>query len=772
MSTPLHVLILEDDPYDAELEIATLEENGYLCQWERVDNRADFLAHLTPPVVYHLILADYNLPDFDGLTALRLFLEHDLDIPFILVSGTVGEETAIESLKAGATDYVLKDRLARLGPVVKRALQQKAERRGRQRAEEAARLANVQLQQLIHSIDGIVWEAEAETFAFTFVSAQAERLLGYPTSQWVEEPTFWVDHIHPDDRDEAVEYCGSATKAGQDHEFEYRMITKDGRIIWLHDVVTVEVKDNEVVKLRGIMVDTTERRRAAEALRASEEKYRTLFEHLPIPVFTKNRQGVYTSSNAENQKYWATNPIGLTDAELFEPEIAAAIVAADRRVMELDDPVTIEERLVNTPLGDRQVLSRKVPLRDGNGHIIGILGASLDITKRKQLEEQLRLAQKMEAIGQLTAGIAHDFNNLLTAINGFAELIQLKLSSDDPLSKMIAKISDSGQRAANLINQLMTFSRKQIVEPRVLDLNEVVNQTDKMLRHIIGEHIALKTTLSSDLWQIEVDPTQCEQVIVNLAVNARDAMPNGGNLIISTINTVLTDSDVADQVETEAGEYVCLTFTDTGTGMNKAVQARIFEPFFTTKEMGQGTGLGLATVYGIVKQNKGDIHIYSEEGKGTTFKIYLPRTTRVQVPQRHPDVSLEIPTGDETILLVEDAEGVRDLALRVLQMQGYTVLEARNGAEALQLASQYTNSIHLLLTDVVMPGQSGKDLAEKLSESWPNLQVLYMSGYTDDAIAHHGVLDSGVAFLQKPFTSITLARKIRQVLDSPLHGMP
>jgi nitrogen-specific signal transduction histidine kinase/CheY-like chemotaxis protein len=392
------------------------------------------------------------------------------------------------------------------------------------------------------------------------------------------------------------------------------------------------------------------------------------------------------------------------------------------------------------------------------------LSSGDDITEQLKLEEQLRQAQKMEAIGQLTAGIAHDFNNLLTAINGFAELMQLEMRADDPLRDSVNKILSSGRRAGDLVRQLLAFSRKQIFEPQVLNLNYVVTGMEKMLRRVIGEHIHMETVLSPDLWPVKVDPAQIEQVIVNLAVNARDAMPSGGRLTVETANVTLDASYAAYHLEAQPGDYVLITVSDTGIGMTDEVKAHLFEPFFTTKEVGKGTGLGLATVYGIVKQSGGHIWVYSEEGEGTTFKIYLPRATSVARPAGGLGGVKDVPGGEETILVVEDNDEVRDLTRRMLAGQGYTMLEARNGQEALQISAGYTCSIHLLLTDIVMPGISGKDLAQQLSQARPGLKVLFMSGYSDIAFGHHQGVETD-NFLQKPFSPMDLARKVRAVLD-------
>jgi PAS domain S-box-containing protein len=406
------------------------------------------------------------------------------------------------------------------------------------------------------------------------------------------------------------------------------------------------------------------------------------------------------------------------------------------------------------------------PVRNEGGDIVNYVAVQRDVTRELQMEEQLRQSQRMEAIGQLTAGIAHDFNNLLTAINGFAELIQQQVSPDSPAYEMTGKILRSGQHAAELIRQLLAFSRKQVIQPQTLNLNTTVDNVDKMLQRIISETIEVDIVLAPDLWPIEADPAQMEQVVINLVVNARDAMPDGGKLTIETANVFLDDDYIANHLGAELGEHILLSVSDTGYGMSEEVQAHIFEPFFTTKEVSEGTGLGLSTVFGIVKQNGGNIWVYSEEGMGATFKIYLPRAEKAVVSSSQPDRANDLPRGTETILLVEDETMVRELAAQALRWQGYTILEAPNGPEALRLAKEHHKEIHLLLTDVVMPQMSGKVLADQMGDLYPSIKVLFTSGYTDKAIVNHGVLTSDIMFIQKPFSPIDLTRKVREVLDS------
>jgi PAS domain S-box-containing protein len=406
------------------------------------------------------------------------------------------------------------------------------------------------------------------------------------------------------------------------------------------------------------------------------------------------------------------------------------------------------------------------------GKMTGVVEYVRNITEKKQAEEalhrseeQLRQAVKMEAVGRLAGGVAHDFNNILTAITGYSELLLMNLPPGDPQRQEVEDIRQAAERAASLTRQLLAFSRKQVLQPRRLDLNRVVGDMDKMLRRIIGEDIDLVTVLGENLGTVQADPGQIEQVVMNLAVNARDAMPHGGKLTLETANVDLDPAYAEEHLEVQAGPYVMLAVSDTGIGLDPESKAHLFEPFFTTKEMGKGTGLGLSTVYGIIKQSGGLIWVYSEPGKGTTFKIYLPRLEGAAAVTEGVPAPASSDRGTETILLVEDEDLVRQVARRILERYGYTVLAAASGQQALDLSRQHAGPIHLMLTDVVMPGMSGQEIREDLQSKRPEMEVLFMSGHTENAIVHHGVLDEGTAFIQKPFKHEVLARKVREVLD-------
>lgn len=405
------------------------------------------------------------------------------------------------------------------------------------------------------------------------------------------------------------------------------------------------------------------------------------------------------------------------------------------------------------------------PILIRDAEVIGLSKISHDITKMKLLEAQFRQAQKMEAVGTLAGGVAHDFNNLLTIINGYSEMLMNQLPNDDPMWELLVEIHKAGERAANLTRQLLAFSRKQMLEPIVLNLNTIVSDTEQMLRRLIGEDIILTVVLDPTLRPVRADPGQIQQVLMNLAVNARDAMPQGGRLTIETRHRVLDDRYRLMHPQTLPGEYSTVVVTDTGTGMDAATKARIFEPFFTTKGERKGTGLGMAVVHGVVRQSGGEIEVYSELGKGTAFNVYFPVAKEALLPGKPSSGVMKMPTGTETILLVEDEDAVRALSRHILQSCGYTVIEARDGVEAIRVAQGHDGSIHLVVSDVVMPLLGGRQLAEQLEATRPGLKILFLSGYTDDAVIRHGILQAETAFLQKPFSPAALAQKVRSVLD-------
>jgi len=448
------------------------------------------------------------------------------------------------------------------------------------------------------------------------------------------------------------------------------------------------------------------------------------------------------------------------------PEDVPRINAAVEGSLQNGLPYFIQHRVIRPDGSERVVEERSTVLRDPAGRPIRMVGTVLDVTERQRLEEQLRQAQKMEAVGRLAGGVAHDFNNLLTAILGSSELLLGRLGPDHPERVEAEEIRKAAMWAADLTRQLLAFSRQQVLDPQLFDLSAAVTKMDKMLRRLIRADITFRTHLASDLGPVRADPGQIGQVIMNLVVNACDAMPDGGTLTIETANVEVGAGHEQDQVPAP-GAYVVLTVSDTGLGMDATTRAHIFEPFFTTKERGKGTGLGLSTVYGIVQQSEGYVSLESEPGRGTTFKVYLPRIdSRVEAAAAGA-VRAAPQGGAETILVVEDQEPVRRLTRKILETKGYAVLAAADGPEALRVAQHHAGAIHVLVTDVVMPGMSGREVGRRLSAERPGMRVLYLSGHADDSIVRHGVLEPGLAFLQKPFTPDTLARRVRDLLDAP-----
>jgi hypothetical protein len=642
LKRPIRVLHLEDSPADADIIRHRLEIEGVWCDIALANSRESFDAALVRES-FDLVLCDYNLSGYDGVSALKRAREVQPDAPVIIISGSVGEDEAVNCLHKGATDYLLKQHLERLAPAVRRAIQEAEERGKRRQAEEA-------LQQRERRLSSI-YEAVADTLFYL----EVEKDGGY---RFVSVNPAFV----------------SATGL----EYDY----------------VVGKRVDEVIP--------------ESALDLALENYRKAIRERRIVRWEETTQ------------YPKGKLIG---------EVSVA------------------------------------PVFNMAGNCTHLVGAVHDLTERRELEAQLRQAQKMESVGQLAGGIAHDFNNLLTVINGMAELA-LEQVSDQQIQKDLREIRHAGERAAALTRQLLAFSRKQILQPEILDLNVTVAEMASMLRRLLGEDVDLVITPAPAPATVKADRGQVEQVIANLAVNARDAMTSGGTLTIEVRSVEIDNEyDRARGVVPKPGPYAALSITDTGCGMNEATLRHVFEPFFTTKGPGKGTGLGLSTVYGIVKQSGGFIGMKSEVGAGTCFSIHLPHVTEAASSRRSSPNTM--PTrGSETVLIVEDVVGLRHLIARTLESAGYTALTAASGDEALSMLEEHQEPVHLMLTDVVMPGIGGHDLAQRLTQTRPMMKVLYMSGYTDDVIVRHGVLEERMPFISKPFGTLELIRTVRQVLDA------
>jgi two-component system cell cycle sensor histidine kinase/response regulator CckA len=650
MSIPLRLLLVEDSEDDVFVIEQHLRRGGYEPISRRVDDASSMRSALRAST-WDIVLSDCSMPRFGAPDALAILKEMKLDIPFIIVSGTIAEETAVAAMRAGANDFVLKDKLGRLGPAVEREIREHEVRQAHRRAENELRASEARYRVLFDRSPIPMWVYDIETLAFLAVNEAAVDQYGYRRDEFMTMTTEAFRSSEP-----PIPGATAFVDPSLSREGGCLHRKKDGT------TMTVEIKTHDFdfegrAARLAVVNDMTERVRATDALRVAEE--------------------------------------------------------------------------------------------------------------------QLRQAQKMEAVGRFAGGVAHDFNNLLSVVLSYASLLLGDMERANPMRQDLQEIENAGKRAADLTRQLLTFSRQQVLQPQTLDLNDVMAGVSKMLRRIVGEDVELLTFCAPSIGNIHADRGRIEQVIMNLVVNARDAMQHGGKLTIETGNVVLDEAYASRHLGSKAGPHVMLAVSDTGVGMDRATQARIFEPFFTTKGRGKGTGLGLSTVFGIVQQSGGTIWVYSEPGRGTTFKIYFPRAgetaTRERASSVPPAVTMR---GWETILLVEDDEQVRVVARDILRRSGYRVLEASNAGEAF-LVCEREGEIHLLLTDVVLPRTSGSEMADRLRSTRPTMKVLFMSGYTGEAVVRHGLLGSRLPFLQKPLTPESLVRFVRQVLDdAPLVTPP
>lgn len=633
------ILIVEDRPEDRELVEHELQKAKVLFVSRGVDNREAFLKELkefSPDIV----LSDFALPQFDALEAMAVLRHYLPEVPFILVTGAQSEEVAVECMKRGADDYILKSTLKRLPSAVLNAVKARDIRRQKEEAEENLRGQEAQVRLIAEHSRDLIYLLDQKG-QFTYASPSFERSLGLSPKDLVGRKGFTL--VHPDDKTAARVAFQAALEKRIDRTVQFRYKHKNGT--W--------------------------------------------------PLF-------------ESIVSWALDEKGVP--------VKAVVVARN-------------------------------------------------VEERKRLEEQVRQAQKMEAVGRLAGGVAHDFNNLLTAINGYSDLLLRSLDRMDPRRADVEEIKETAGRAATLTQQLLAFSRRQITQPTVLDMNQVVANLEKMLRRLIGENIVLKTVRAPDLWRVRLDMGQLEQVLLNLSVNSRDAMPSGGTLTVETANVDVPVPPPGARADVPPGSYGVLTVTDSGSGMEAETLAHLFEPFYTTKEKGRGTGLGLSTVYGIVQQSGGHIRVTSEVGHGTCFRLFFPRVEEgLSVREKGAETD-EFLKGNETILLAEDDRSVRNLAVRILSLSGYHVLEASSGEEALRVAQDQTEPIDILVTDVVMNGMTGPELARQFLSSHPGTRVLYLSGYMETDTHNNILQEVESSFLAKPFRPRDLVQRVRQVLD-------
>ena len=827
MGTPLRVLIVEDSEDDVLLIVRELQRSGYDPIYRQVQTAEAMRAALSEQT-WDAVIADYAMPSFSGMAALQLLHRSGLDIPFIIVSGTIGEDSAVAAMKAGAHDYVLKDNLTRLGPAVRRELQEAQVRRARRQAEESLQESEARFRRMADSIqDGLTI---IERGRVVYANDRACEIVGYPRQEYMTMafPQFAV----PEEKKQLEQLVAEARQTGKmPSEIEFWAERKDGARRYIQARYSWSWEDGQVIGHYVVTTDITKRKRAEqllhalneaalameraltprevfaavgaefkklgwsyailllnadrvtlspqylsydpEGIRAVERLLNTDLSQVDIPLYAvgpfqrviQESRSVFVADNRELRPALPSSirPLSVRIARLLKisKSVIAPLIVEDETIglltVQADD-------LVKEDVPAITAFAHQVSAAWRKARLMHELETSLEELKRTQA--QFLQAQKMEAVGRLAGGVAHDFNNTLTIIHLSTQLLKRRLRPEDPLWEYIHQIEDASRRAANLTKQLLSFSRQEPIEPKVVNLNQVVGELSRMLQRIIGEDIELVTTLEEDLWPVYVDPSQIDQAIINLVVNARDAMPRGGKLTIETANVVLSQADAARHVDLQPGDYVRLTVSDTGIGMDAEIQEHIFEPFFTTKEREQGTGLGLSTVFGIVKRHKGHILVESAVGQGATFEIYLPRTDQGDMSAVEGTVLPPLLRGSETILVVEDDAVVRELAVQILQSHGYQVLTANNGENAVQRSRQYDGPIHLLLTDIVMPGMQGWELAESLLAQRPQMRVLFTSGYGDRVLPRHEAAWENIAFLPKPFTMESLTQKVRSVLDA------
>jgi two-component system, cell cycle sensor histidine kinase and response regulator CckA len=625
---------------------------------------------------------------------------------------------------------------------------------------------------LAKNIPGVIYLcSNDENFTLIYTNEHISVLTGYAVKDFEDGIVSFGQLIHPDDKASVVRHINEMVEAGKPFELKYRLKHKKGHWIWVHEIGVGVFKQNRHVMLEGFMTDISDQVIVENALLASEEKLRKIVE--------KSNDGIYVIQGKRfvmiNEKFRSI--FGYQIKEVLAPDFTFMKLLDEESIRIVEDRRTKRER--GETVSDRIYFigrtkdNKKIHLEasvsniewDGKPAVLGILR---EVTEQKHLEEQLRHAQKLEAVGRLAGSVAHDFNNILTAINGYAELVAAKVT-DEHIGRHIGEIIKASDRATKLIQQLLAFSRRQVIKPVLVNLNCVIGAMDSLLHRVVGENIKIETYFDENLGTTEIDPALVEQVIMNLVVNARDAMPSGGTLTIETFSTELNEEYCSMHPSTQPGEYVVMTVSDTGVGISEDIIDRIYEPFFTTKGEGKGTGLGLSTVYGIVKQSGGHIWCYSEIGQGAMFKIYLPRIEKdvPEIPTVETAVAEPVPKAkNETVLIAEDEESVRRFCSSVLSDLGYTVLQARDGFEALRLSQKYTDKkIDLLVTDMLMPGLNGKELAERLCKVRDSLKVIYMSGYSNNTLNNQENLNLRTSFIQKPFSSKTLGTSVRAVLD-------
>ncbi len=749
----VRVLLVEDNPADARYLREEITEVGAgSVRLTHVTRLEDAIRRLDSEE-FDVVLLDLSLPDEQGLETLVRAHASAPSVPIVVLTGMDDEALAVKAVREGAQDYLVKGQTD--GNLLVRAMRYATERK---HAIEALQRREEHFRSLIENALDLI-SIISEDGVVRYVSPSHERVLGYRTDELVGRN--YLHLVHPED---VNEFGGAFHSHGSSSSIESRVRHRNGT--WR---VLESFGRNlaHVPGVQGIVInsrDVTERKSAEEALREANNTLRAVIRTSPLAIYSVDLEARVRSWNAAAQRMFGWQEWELlgdplphlfeSDAERFEEHLEQVRRGITDTAFETRCQ-TREGRILEVNIWNAL-------LRDGSGTVKGVVHMVADVTERKRLEQQLHHSLKMEAVGRLAGGVAHDFNNLLMIIEGYTQMVLSAITSDDPVRGDLEEVLKAAERAGDLTKQLLAFSRRQIVQPKLLDLNSLMRNLERMLKRIIGEDIELVTKFDNTLKAVIADPGQLEQVVLNMTVNARDAMPNGGKLIIETANVHLDEEYVRSHLTPVAGDYVMLSVTDTGVGIDAETKSHLFEPFFTTKEIGKGTGLGLSTSYGIIKQNGGDVWVYSELGKGTTFKVYLPVAGQQPVARaQRPETTMV--AGYETVLLVEDEAGVRTVLETMLRRQGYEVLTCATPDDALRVCAQVDKMIHLVITDMIMPIMTGRELARKIRVLRPGIQILFVSGYSE--AKKDDDLDPAIDYLQKPFTPEALAIKIREVLS-------
>ncbi|MBL9204831.1 MAG: PAS domain S-box protein [Opitutaceae bacterium] len=771
---PLTLVLVEDNPRDAELVVAALEQAGVDFRWRQVDNATDFLAALEPPP--EMVLSDYDLPQFSGLEALRLLRQRYPEVPFILISGTIGEDTAVAAMKGGATDYLLKDRLARLGPAVRNALADGKSLRERRKTEEALRLSEERFRLLTETITEVFWIFNADASQVLYVSPGYERTWGRPCAGLYARASDWMEAVHPEDRARLAE--APARRANGSFDEIYRVVQPNGSVRWIHDR-TFPYRDvnAQVHRVVGVAVDITAQRLASEELQRREEWFRLLIENATDLIVVVDQAGVVRYHSPSSLRILGYRPeelVGRPVADIIHPDDFGRVREGLQRALSGNQRILPIEYQIRHKDGSLRVLqSHGRPAVGRDGHPLVVVN-SRDITDTRHLEEQYRQAQKMEAIGTLAGGIAYDFNNILTAISGYAELAKMEIDNRAAVISHLHAVTEAGRRAAALVRQILSFSRQREQERKPIQLSPVIDEAMKLLRATIPSSIEFHVSLARQAPTVLADPTQIHQLIMNLATNAAHAMRDRPGRLGVVLDVIQVGSDEAERdTGLQPGRYLRLCVSDTGHGMDAATVSRIFDPFFTTKGPGEGTGLGLAVVHGIMQGHDGVVRVFSESGRGSQFYLYFP--VHLAEAVEPPSMPEDAPRGSgQRILVVDDEVAIASMEKRILERLGYQVEAMNRPEEALDKFRIAPQAYDVLITDLTMPQMSGTDLAQQVLRIRPDLPILLTTGYIANLTLER-VRAMGIAqLLYKPITVQGLAEAVRAAVATQAirPGMP